>query len=82
MEVRLSPETEARLNSIAAETGQTPEQLVEQATATYLQELSGVREMLGRRYDDVLQGRIKPIDGEQAFAELERKSQERRAGRS
>ena len=82
MEVHLSPETEARLNSMAAETGRTPEQLVQDATTTYLQELSVVRETLDSRYDDVIQGRVHPIDGEQSFARLQRKSKDRRSGRA
>jgi len=47
--------------------------------AGYLQELGGVREMLDSRYDDLKTGRAKPIDGEQAFASLRRKSEQRKA---
>jgi len=42
--------------------------------AAYLQEVSQVREMLDSRYDDFKSGRVKPLDGEEAFAELRRKS--------
>jgi hypothetical protein len=42
--------------------------------------LSQVREMLDSRYDDLKSGRVKPLDGEEAFAKLRRKRVERRAG--
>lgn len=46
--------------------------------AGYLQELSEVRAMLDGRYDDLNSGRVKPVDGEEAFAKLRQKSKERR----
>ncbi len=81
MEVRLKPETESRLQELAAQTGRAPEELVEDAMAGYLQELAQTRGMLDGRYDDIKSGRVKLIDGEKAFAKLRRKSEERRAGR-
>ncbi len=50
--------------------------------AGYLQELSQVRDSLDSRYDDLKSGRVKPIDGEDALANLRRKSEDRRANRS
>jgi hypothetical protein len=47
--------------------------------AGYLLELSQVREMLDGRYHVLKSGRVKPMDGEEAFASLRRKSKERRA---
>ncbi|MFZ0816620.1 MAG: hypothetical protein WAM78_13930 [Candidatus Sulfotelmatobacter sp.] len=78
MEVHLSPETESRLQELAAKTGRAPDELVEDAMAGYLQELAETREMLDSRYDDIKSGRVKPIDGEEAFANLRRKSELRR----
>lgn len=78
MEVRLKPETESRLQELAAKTGRAPDDLVEDAMAAYLQELAKTREMLDGRYDDIKTGRVKPIDGEEAFASLRRKSELRR----
>ena len=78
MEVNLRPETESRLHELAAKTGRAPADLVEDAMAGYLQELAQTREMLDGRYDDLQNGRVKPVDGEQAFAELRRRSQQRR----
>jgi predicted transcriptional regulator len=81
MELRLSPETEFRLQELAAKTGRAPDELVEDAMAGYLQELAQVRETLDSRYDEIRSGRVKPIDGETAFADLRQKSDNRRAGR-
>ncbi len=78
MDVHFRPETESRLQELADKTGRPANDLVEDAMAGYLQELGGVREMLDSRYDDLKTGRAKPIDGEQAFADLRRKSEQRR----
>jgi len=80
MEVHLRPEIESRLQELATKTGRAPDDLIEDAMAGYLQELSQVREMLDSRYHDLKSGRVKPLDGEEAFAKLRRKSDQRRAG--
>jgi hypothetical protein len=36
------------------------------------------REMLDSRYDDLKSGRVKPIDGEEAFARLKEKTEAQR----
>jgi predicted transcriptional regulator len=82
MQVHLKPETESQLQELAARTGRAPDELVEDAMAGYLQELTQVREVLDRRYDDIKSGRVKPVDGEESLANLRSKSKERRAGRS
>jgi hypothetical protein len=38
--------------------------------------------MLDSRYNDIKSGRLKPIDGEEAFARLRQKSEDRRANGS
>jgi hypothetical protein len=50
--------------------------------AGYLQELAQVREMIDTRYDDLKSGRVKAMNGEDAFAKLRRKSESRRTSRS
>lgn len=80
MEVRFRPETESRLQELASKTGRPPSDLIEDAMAGYLQELTEVREMLDGRYDDLKSGRVKTVEGEDAFAKLRQKSKERRAG--
>jgi predicted transcriptional regulator len=78
MVVHLKPETESRLQELAATTGRAPDELVEEAMAGYLAELAQVRNMLDGRYDDIKSGRVAPIDGEAAFDRLRRKSEDRR----
>ena len=79
MEVNFRPETESRLQELAQQTGRAPNDLIEDAMAGYLKELGEVRQMLDGRYDDLKSGRVKAVEGETAFAELRRKSQERRS---
>ena len=80
MEVHFRPETETRLQELAAKAGRAPEELVEDAMAGYLQELAQVRDELDSRYDELKSARVKGLDGEEALANLRRKSEERRAG--
>jgi predicted DNA-binding protein len=82
MQVRLKPDTESRLNELVVKTGRSTADLIEDAMAGYLAEVLETRKMLDGRYDDVKSGRVQPIDGEQAFARLRRKSKERRSSRS
>lgn len=74
MEVHLRTETESRLQELATKSGRAPNDLIEDAMAEYLQELSQVRETLDGRYDDLKSGREKAVDGEEASANLRRKS--------
>ena len=70
MEVRFSPETESRLQELAAKSGRPADDLVEDALSGYLEELASLRDMLDTRYDDIESGRVKPIDGEAFFEGL------------
>jgi predicted DNA-binding protein len=74
MEVHLTPDQEAKLTQLSAETGRAKEELVQDAMAGYLAELSQVRDTLDSRYDDIKSGRTKPIDGEEAFTRLRQKT--------
>ena len=80
MEVHFSPELEKRLNDLAAKSGRGADDLVQDALAGYLEELTTLRTTLDSRYDDLRNGRVQPIDGEDAFARLKAKSEERRNG--
>ena len=77
MVVHLKPETESRLRELSATTGRAPEDLVEDAMSGYLEELTQTRKMFDSRYDEIKSGQVKPIDGEEAFNRMRRKSQER-----
>lgn len=81
MDVRFKPETESLLQELAAKTGRSPTDLVEDAMAGYLSEVADIRKTLETRYDESQTGRVKPVDGERAFAKLRHKSKERRARR-
>ena len=74
MEVHLTPQTESRLRALAAASGRAPDALVEDAMTAYHEELAQTREMLDGRYDDLKGGRVKPVDGEEAFRRLRAKS--------
>jgi predicted DNA-binding protein len=78
MVVHLKPETESRLRALSASTGRAPEDLLEDAMRGYLVELAETREMLDSRYDDIKTGRVKPLEGQQAFDYLRTKSEDRR----
>jgi predicted DNA-binding protein len=70
MVVNLKPETESRLKQLSASTGRPADELVEDAMAGYLAELSEIRGTLDGRYDDIKSGRVKPVDGEAFFERL------------
>jgi hypothetical protein len=82
VKVKFRPETESRLQELSAKTGRAPDDLVEDAMAGYLQELAQVRETLDNRYDDLKSSRVTPLDGEEAFSRLRRKSEGERTSRS
>jgi predicted transcriptional regulator len=67
MEVHLKPETESRLNELASQSGLPTDDLMEDAMAGYLQEVTEVRQMLDSRYNDIKSGRVKPVEGEVFF---------------
>jgi predicted transcriptional regulator len=56
--VKLKPETESRLQELAASTGRAPDELVEDAMSGYLAELSQLRNTLDRRYDQIKAARF------------------------
>jgi hypothetical protein len=78
MEVPLTPDLEAKLTQLSVETGRAKEELVQDAMAGYLVELSQLRETLDARLDDIQSGKIKPIDGQEVFERLRQKSADRR----
>ena len=78
MEVNFRPETASRLQELSQQTGRAPNDLIEDAMAGYLKDLGETREMLDGRYDDLKSGRVQAVDGDSAFAELRRKSEQGR----
>ncbi len=80
MDVHVTPETAKRLQDLATTSGRAAEDIVEDALAGYLEEVSSVRMTLDSRYDDLKSGQVTPIDGEEAFRKLREKSERRRSG--
>jgi hypothetical protein len=76
MELHFKPETESRLNELVSKSGRAANELVEDALAGYLLEVATVGEMLDRRYDEVMSGRVTPVDGEEFFESLRRREKE------
>ena len=57
---------------------ETTDELVRHLVDGYFDELAQARDMLNSRYDDLKSGRVKPIDGEEAFASLKAKTEAQR----
>ena len=60
---------------LSATTGRPPDELVEDAMAGYLAEVAEIRSTLDRRYDEIKDGSVKPIDGEEAFRSIRSRSE-------
>ncbi|MBZ5626880.1 MAG: hypothetical protein LAQ69_50625 [Acidobacteriia bacterium] len=78
MEVHFTPDVQAKLEQMARESGRPSGELVEDAVIGYFDEMAHAREMLDRRYDDLESGRVKPIDGEEAYRRLMEKTDAQR----
>ena len=78
MEIHFTPDVEKKLNDFAAQSGRGPDELLQDALAGYFDELAQTRDMLNSRYDELKSGRVKPIDGEEAFARLKAKTEAQR----
>ena len=81
MEVHLRPDLQAKLEQMARESGRPSHELVEDAVVGYFDELARTRQMLDRRFDDLKSGRMKPIDGEEAYRRLMEKTEAQRQRR-
>jgi len=74
MEVHFAPELQAKIDELVTETGRSPDKLVEDAMAGYVAELVETRKMLDSRYDDLKNGRVKPISRDEVTAHFREKS--------
>ena len=81
MEVHFKPDVQAKLDQMARESGRPSGDLVEDAVIGYFDELAHTREMLDRRFDDLECGRVKAIDGEEAYRRLMEKTDAQRQRR-
>jgi predicted DNA-binding protein len=78
MVVHLKPETESRLRDLSQKTGRPAEDLVEEAMSGYLTELAETRKILDDRYDEIKNGKVTGVDGEEVFERIRKKSEDRR----
>lgn len=69
MDVRIGADVAKRLAEISARTGREPSDLLKDALP-YLEELAQVRGTIDARYDDLVTGRVVPVDGEAFFETL------------
>ncbi|MGO8986530.1 MAG: hypothetical protein ACLPHI_04180 [Terriglobales bacterium] len=78
MEVHFTPDVEKKLNDLAAQSERGTDELLQDAFTAYLDELAQTQEMLNDRYDELRNGRVKPVDGEEAFVRLQAKTEAQR----
>ena len=72
MEIHFAPETEKKLQDLAAQNGRkTADELVQDVIEGYFEELA---QTLTSRYDDLKSGRVKPIPGDEVEAYFRDKS--------
>src|SRR5579885_2889944 len=81
MQVHFTAEVEKKLTDLAVQSGRRTDELVQDVMESYLDELEQARHMLDSRYDDLKSGRIKAIDGEEAFARLKARTEVQRKRR-
>ena len=77
MELNLAPETEQKLKDLAARSGRSVSELVDDVVAIYADDLVQTGETLDRRFDEIKSGKVKLIPGEEveeAFERLRQKS--------
>ena len=79
MEIHFPPEVQTKLEQMARDTGRRSNELVENVVTDFFDEITFTREALDRRYDDLENGRVKLIPGDEVFARLRAKSAARRA---
>ena len=74
MEVNFTPETEKKLKDLATQSGRgTADELVQEVVEGYF-DLAQTHEILDSRYDDLKNGRVKPIPGDEVVAYFREKS--------
>jgi predicted DNA-binding protein len=78
MEVHFTPELEKKLTELAAQSGRGLHELVQDVMAGYADEFAETRQMLDSRYDEIKNGKVKLIDGEEAFGRLRERIDARR----
>jgi predicted transcriptional regulator len=78
MEVHFKPDVQAKLEQMARDSGRPSSELVEDAVIGLIDEMKSIGATLDRRYDDLENGRVQLIDGEEALRRLLAKTEARR----
>ena len=68
MEVHFPAELERKLNELAAQSGRSADELVQDAVAGMFDDLAETRTMLDRRYDEIESGKVNLIPGDEVEA--------------
>lgn len=68
------------MNALAALSGRPADELVQDAVAGLVDELADTRHMLDHRYDEIKNGKVELIPGEEAVARLHERIEARRKG--
>ena len=79
MEVSLQPELAAKVEQWSAETGRPVNELLEDAVKGYFSEVEQLKETLDRRFDEIVSGKVKGLDGPEAIRLIEERAAARRS---
>jgi hypothetical protein len=78
MELRLESTLAAKVEQWSAETGRPVGELVEDAIAGYSSELGELRSTLDRRYEEIVSGKVQPMNGAEACRLIKERAAARR----
>jgi len=68
MEVHFTAETEKTIRQLAAQSGQATDDIVEDAMVAYIQKLGHIQQTLDSRYDEIKNGKVQLIPGDEVEA--------------
>ncbi len=74
----ISLPTWKRNSTTSQPSGRGADELLQDALASYIDELAQTRDLLDSRYDELKSGRVKLIDGEDTLARLRAKTEAQR----
>jgi hypothetical protein len=78
MDLNIQPDLAAKLEQWSAQTGRPAGEVVEEAIAGYFAEIENIQKTLDSRYDDIVNGRVEGMSGEEAYRLLKERIQARR----
>ena len=78
MVLSLEPALAAKVEQWSAETGRPATDLVEDAIAGYFNEIEELRSKLDSRYDEIVNGKVQPLDGIEVCRLIRERAEARR----